>query len=84
MSAPLATYRMLSCDVRLTCTHCAWSRLYPLEDVIARLCKRGLAGEEVGIREVAQYTLIDCPRCGRHAWETTPGSPRISGQMGRK
>ena len=83
MSAPLSTYRCLGCDVRLTCTACMWSRLYALEDVIARMCKRGLDGPEVGICDVARYTRIDCPRCGKREWETTPGSPNVAGQMGR-
>ncbi len=83
MSAPLHTYRCLGCDVRLTCSACMWSAVYPLEDVIARLVKRGLEGEAVGIREVARYTRIKCPRCGSRAWETTPSGPKIEGQMGR-
>jgi hypothetical protein len=83
MTAPLSTYRLLGCDVRLTCNACLWSRLYPLEDVIARMCKRGLAGEAVPIRDVARYTRGNCPRCGAYQWETTPGSPNVPGQMGR-
>lgn len=82
MSAPLETYRALSCDVRLTCTACMWHRDFSLEGVIARMCKRGLEGEKVGIRAVAAYTTIACPRCGAWSWETTPSSPRIPGQMG--
>lgn len=82
MSVPLSSYRPLSADVRLTCNGCAWSKVYPLEDVIARLCKRGLEGEKVGIREVARYTRIDCPRCGRQDFETTPAFPIQGGSMG--
>lgn len=82
MSVPLDHYRALSADVRLTCTGCMWSRVYPLEDVIARLCKRGLEGEKVGIKEVAQHTRINCPRCGSRAWDTAPAFPTLSGSMG--
>jgi hypothetical protein len=79
---PLAQYRPLSADLRLTCNACMWSRVYPLEDVIARLCKRGLEGEKVGIKEVAQHTRIDCPRCGSRDWATTPAFPTMRGSTG--
>ncbi len=82
MRAPLENLRLLSCDVRLTCQACCWHKDYPLEDVIARMVKRGLEGEKVGVREVATFTRISCLRCGAREWETTPAGPKIAGQMG--
>ena len=73
--ATLSNLRLLGADVRLTCNGCMWSKVYALEDVIARLVKRGLAGEEVRVRDVARHTTIACPRCGARAWETRPDLP---------
>lgn len=78
----LHEYRSLGADVLLICSACPHTQVVPLEAVIARLNKRGLDGENVGIVELARYTRQACPKCGRRKWSTRPAFHGIPGQMG--
>ena len=78
---PLGNYRGQA-DVLLICEACPYTRVVPLEDVIARLNARGLDGERVGIVELARHTRQACPECGRRKWATRPSFPTIPGLMG--
>jgi len=79
---PLYRYRALNAGVLLFCRRCDYARSLDLEPVIARLTARGLDGPNVGVREVAKYTLKDCPHCGARAWATWPDFPSTPGQDG--
>lgn len=79
---PLAHYREHKAGVLLICRRCTYDQSIDLEPLIVRLNARGLNGPQVGVREVARYTLIDCPECGRRDWETRPHFPARPGQDG--
>lgn len=74
---PLWHYRQHhpSVELLLTCNSCQYSRTFDLDVVITRLQRRGIGGPNTGIRQVAGYTLEDCPRCGKRNWETRPWWP---------
>lgn len=79
----LSHYRQHRADVLLYCeANCTYSKVLPLEDVIAKLNARGLDGENVGIVELARFTTQVCPKCGARKWTTRPAFPKIPGQMG--
>lgn len=81
----LHEYRQPGADVLLICeSACTYTKVLPLEEVIARLNARGLDGERVGIVELAKYTTQACPQCGRRAWVTRPAFPGRPGQDGTK
>lgn len=69
-------------DVLLICSACPHTQVVPLEAVIARLNKRGMDGERVGIVELARYVTQACPVCGARRWETRPNFYGVAGQMG--
>lgn len=69
-------------DVLLLCGRCTYSKVLPLEAVIARLNKRGRDGEKVGIVELARFTRQACQKCGSRRWETRPAFHGVPGQMG--
>ena len=81
---PLEHYRQHNAAVLLICEagDCSYVREIPLEDVIGRLNARGLKGDQVGIREVAKYTVGNCPDCHRRSWATRPAFPNRPGQDG--
>ena len=73
MSVPLSHYRTHpGCGVLVHCTGCQLTRDFDLEPVIAKLRARGLDGEAVGIKDVAQYVRGPCPRCGGRDFDTRP------------
>lgn len=79
----LVHYRQHRADVLLICeSACSYTKVIPLEDVIARLNARGLDGENVGIVELARHVTNACPECGRRSWTTRPAFPSIPWQMG--
>lgn len=73
MSVPLTHYRTHpGCGVQLHCQTCQLTRDYDLEVVIARLDARGLEGDQVGIKSVADHVTDPCPRCGGRSFESRP------------
>ena len=72
---PLAHYRQHRAAVRLTCLDCMKHGDWPLEAVIARLTARGLDGERMGVRAVAEHVRRPCERCGGQRFETAPAFP---------
>jgi hypothetical protein len=77
---PLAHYRRLRARVLLTCLDCHYNRSLGLEAVIRRLETCGHAGEHTGIKAVASFATLPCPRCGGRRFETRPDFPRMQGQ----
>ena len=73
---PLAHYRTTGCGVRLTCRDCMVFRDLPLEPVLAHLAARGVAGERVGIVELAGFVRAPCARCGGRRFITAPAFPK--------
>lgn len=79
----LSHYRQHGADVLLICeAGCTYTKVLPLEDVIAKLNARGMDGENVGIVELARFTTQACPQCGRRKWSTRPNFYGIPGQDG--
>jgi hypothetical protein len=68
----LGVYRAQSVGVRVTCRDCQLHHDWPLEAVEARLEARGVAGERVGIVELADHVRAPCRRCGGRRFTTAP------------
>lgn len=76
---PLAHYCQHNAGVRLFCLGCLHHRELPLEAVIERLKVRGLGDESTGIRAVAGFVAIPCPRCAGLRFQTMPSFPKGPG-----
>ncbi len=74
---PLAHYRQHNARVRLCCLDCQHHRELPVEAVIERLKVRGLGDENTGIRAVAGFVAVPCPRCAGLRFQTMPSFPTI-------
>jgi len=80
---PLSHYREHEgAGVLLICRRCTYDRSIDLEPLIERLNARGLDGPNVGVNEVARYTLGNCPECRARSWETRPDFRSRPGQDG--
>lgn len=84
VSVPLGTYRAHpGCGVLVICRGCELQRDYDLEAVIARLNRRGLVGDRVGVKHVADYLTRPCPRCSGRLFETRPAWSRMDNRPPR-
>jgi hypothetical protein len=70
---PLSHYLThAGCAVRFHCAKCHRGFDVALDDVIARLRRRGLGDEHTGICAVGRLADRTCDRCGARRWETRP------------
>ena len=75
---PLAHYREHGAGVWLTCLDCMNARKFELEAVIRRLVSRGVGSAATGVKAVASYVTVPCPRCGGRRFDTSPAFPPIA------
>ena len=72
-SVPLAHYfEHAGCGLLLICLRCEQSRRFALRDIIARLERRRIRADLLGIQDVARYVRAPCPRCGGTKFASRP------------
>lgn len=70
-NASLGDFRKYpGCLLLLSCSACAWAKMYRPERIIDRLRERRAGGHATPVRDAARHVQIVCPGCRGASWGT--------------